>query len=125
MGKTQVTAELAEFIERTQISQIPDPVVQTAKLLIMDLLGVATAGSIEKPAIIIHELIEEQGGSGNATLIGTAYKSSPAWSALANGISGHVLDFDTVGKVESELGPISQNQAGLGQFSGEKSAQRF
>ena len=96
MGKTQITAELAEFIERTQISQIPDPVVQTAKLLVMDLLGVATAGSIEKCANIIHELTEVQGLSGDATLIGTAYKSNPAWSALANGISGHALDFDDV-----------------------------
>lgn len=96
MGKRKVTAELAQFIERTQIAQIPDPVVQTAKLLIMDLLGVATAGSIEKPAIIIHELTEKQGLSGDATLIGTTHKSSPAWSALANGISGHALDFDDV-----------------------------
>ena len=96
MEKTQVTAELAEFIERTQISRIPDPVVQTAKLLVMDLLGVATAGSIEKCANIIHELTEVQGLSGEATLIGTAYKSNPAWSALANGVSGHALDFDDV-----------------------------
>lgn len=96
MGKTQVTAELAEFIERTQISQIPDPVVQTAKRLVMDLLGVATAGSIEKPAIIIQELTEKQGHKGDATLIGTAYQSSPAWSAFANGIFGHALDFDDV-----------------------------
>jgi len=96
MGKTQITAELAEFIERTQISQIPGPVVETAKRLIMDLLGVATAGSKEKPAIIIQELTEKQNLRGDATLIGTAYQSSSAWSALANGISGHVLDFDDV-----------------------------
>jgi 2-methylcitrate dehydratase PrpD len=46
MGKRQITAEMSEFIETSQISQVPAPVVQAAKLLITDFLGVATAGSI-------------------------------------------------------------------------------
>jgi 2-methylcitrate dehydratase PrpD len=96
MGKRKITAEVSEFIETSQISQMPAPVVQAAKLLITDFLGVATAGSRERPARLIQELIKEQGLKGDATIIGSAYKSNPPWSSLANGISGHALDFDDV-----------------------------
>jgi 2-methylcitrate dehydratase PrpD len=96
MGGREITAELADFIERTQISQIPESTVQKAKTLVIDLLGVATGGSKEEAARIVQGLIEEQGLKGNATVIGSAYKSNPTWSALANGIAGHALDYDDV-----------------------------
>ena len=96
MDKRGITAQLAAFIERTQISEMPGPVVQKAKQLVTDLLGVATAGSREKPARIIQGFIEEQNPTGSATIIGTDQRSHPAASSLANGISGHVLDYDDV-----------------------------
>jgi 2-methylcitrate dehydratase PrpD len=58
--------------------------------------GVATAGSREKAARIIQGFIEEQNARGSATIIGTDQRSHPAASSLANGISGHVLDYDDV-----------------------------
>ena len=96
MDKRGITAQLAAFIERTRISEMPGPVVQKAKQLVTDLLGVATAGSREKPARIIQGFIEEQNPTGSATIIGTDQRSHPAASSLANGISGHVLDYDDV-----------------------------
>lgn len=96
MEERGITAKLADFIERTGISDIPDQVIQMAKPLVSDFLGVATAGSVEKPARIIQEMIREQGLNGAATVIGVGFRSSPTWSSLANGISGHVLDFDDV-----------------------------
>lgn len=89
-----ITAEVADFIERTQISRIPDAVVQTAKLLATDFLGVATAGSKEKPVRIAQGLIGEQGLNGRVTIIGSALRSHPVWASFVNGVSGHVLDFD-------------------------------
>jgi 2-methylcitrate dehydratase PrpD len=96
MDTREITAQLAAFIEKTRMSEIPGPVVQKAKQLITDLLGVATAGSREKPARIIQGFIEEQNARGSATIIGTDRRSHPAASALANGISGHALDYDDV-----------------------------
>jgi len=96
MEKRQITAEVSEFIERAEISQMPAHVIQTAKLLVTDFLGVATAGSKETPAKIIQELTKEQGLNNDATIIGSAYKAHPTLSSLANGISGHILDFDDV-----------------------------
>jgi len=94
MGEKDITARLADFIERTEISDIPGNVIQMAKPLIIDFLGVTTAGSVEEPSRIIQALIREQGLNGTATVIGTGFRSHPAWASLANGISGHSLDFD-------------------------------
>jgi 2-methylcitrate dehydratase PrpD len=99
MEKREITAELAGFIERIQIGDMGKPLVGAAKELITDFLGVATAGSGEKPARIIQKLIKEQGAEGRATIIGTSLKSHPAWTSLANGISGHALDFDDASQV--------------------------
>lgn len=96
MDTREITAQMATFIEKTRISEIPGPVVQKAKQLVTDLLGVATAGSGEKPARIIQGFIVEQNARGSATIIGTDQRSHPAASSLANGISGHVLDYDDV-----------------------------
>jgi len=96
MDTREITAQVATFIEKTRISEMPGPVVQKAKQLVTDLLGVATAGSREKPARIIQGFIEEQNARGSATIIGTAQRSHPTASSLANGISGHVLDYDDV-----------------------------
>jgi 2-methylcitrate dehydratase PrpD len=96
MEAKHITARLADFIESTEMSDIPGNVVQTAKLLISDFLGVATAGSVEQSAKIIQEVISGQGGNGKATVIGTDMCSHPTWSSLANGISGHTVDYDDV-----------------------------
>jgi len=96
MEKDEITVRLADFIERTDISHIPDSVVQMAKLLITDFLGVATGGAREDAGRIIQEMIREQGPGGGATLIGTSLRSHPTWASLANGISGHALDYDDV-----------------------------
>ena len=96
MEAKEITARLADFIESTEMSDIPGPVIQTAKLLVSDFLGVATAGSVEPSARIIQEVISEQGRNGKATVIGTDLGSHPTWSSLANGISGHTVDYDDV-----------------------------
>jgi len=96
MGGRKITAELADFIERTQISDMGNSVVQKAKVLMTDFLGVATAGAKEEPARIMQDLIKGQGINGRTTVIGSGLQSHPAWTSLANGISGHALDFDDV-----------------------------
>jgi 2-methylcitrate dehydratase PrpD len=94
MEGRKITLELADFIERTRISDIGNSVIQKAKLLIIDFLGVSVAGSREKAARIMQELAKEEGGQGEATIIGTRFKSGPTWASFANGIAGHALDFD-------------------------------
>ena len=96
MEAKDITARLADFIESTEISDIPGPVTQTAKLLISDFLGVCTAGSVEPSARIMQEMLKEHGVTGKTTVIGTDMRSDPVWSSLANGVSGHTVDYDDV-----------------------------
>lgn len=95
MGK-EITVRLADFIENASISDIPESVVQKAKFLITDFLGVTAGGSREESARIVQELTKEQGATGGATIIGTNLRAHPIWASFANGISGHTLDYDDV-----------------------------
>jgi 2-methylcitrate dehydratase PrpD len=94
MSEKGITAQLAAFVEESRISQMPDSLVQKAKQLITDFLGVTVGGSVEHPSRIIQAFIQEQGSNGEATIVGTPIRAHSTWAALANGIAGHALDFD-------------------------------
>ena len=96
MVTASLTGEVVQFIERTTLADIPAPVVQRAKTLVTDFLGVAVAGSVEPQARIVHRFLDEHGGGGTATVIGCSERTTVPWSALANGVAGHALDFDDV-----------------------------
>jgi 2-methylcitrate dehydratase PrpD len=89
-----VTNDLATFVTRTDYENLPENVVEHAKLCILDWLGAALAGSLEPPAKIIRSIINETGGRKESTVIGTRTKTSCMNAALANGIMGHTVELD-------------------------------
>ena len=89
MGPTQ---KLASFIEGTRLKSIPKPVVETAKNLILNVLGSMLAGSTEKTGKIGMALVKEGGGARHSTVAGGGFKTSALMAALANGISAHATD---------------------------------
>ena len=58
-----VTEDLSGLITQTDFRSLPPEVVEVAKTLILDGLGVSLAGSVEPPARIIAEYVQEMGGS--------------------------------------------------------------
>jgi 2-methylcitrate dehydratase PrpD len=94
MSKTEITAQLAEFIQKTRFSDIPEHVIGKAKELITDFLGVTTAGATEPPSKIVQSLVKEAGAVKESTVLGTPFQSTTTWAAFANGVAGHALDFD-------------------------------
>ena len=94
MKKTEITAQLAEFIQKTRFSDIPEHVIRKAKELVADFLGVTTAGAAEPPSRIVQGLVKEAGAVKESTVLGTALQSTATWAAFANGVAGHALDFD-------------------------------
>jgi 2-methylcitrate dehydratase PrpD len=42
----------------------------------------------------VRDLVREQGPGAGASIFGTRESASPAFAALANGVAGHVLDYD-------------------------------
>ncbi len=69
-------------------------VLATAKLGIFDVLGCIVAGVRTPTATKVRDLVREQGAGSGAAILGTREVAAPALAALANGVAGHVLDYD-------------------------------
>lgn len=89
-----VTARVAEFISKTELSDIPLKVRETAKLHLIDGLATMIAGSNDGASRAIRDYIGGLDRKGEATVIGTTKKLAAQHAALANGVQGHVLDYD-------------------------------
>lgn len=89
---TQITKDLAGFIQSTTYQNLPENVVKQAKLCFLDFLSVSLRGSQTKSSRIIRNIIE-RGKNGTSTVIGGG-RSNPLDAALANGVSAHSLDLD-------------------------------
>lgn len=98
MGSDQeVTKKLADFVCRTSYQDIPRSVVEHSKLLVLDWLGVALAGSRQKIATVLFDFVKEidgNGGLSQATVIGKGIKTDILKAALLNGTMSHALDMD-------------------------------
>ncbi len=110
-----ITQDLAEFIASTNYNNLPESVVNQAKLCFLDFLSVSLGGSQTKSVRIIRNifngngkgieseiregtkfnepLISAKSNYGKSTVIGWN-KLNPLDAALANGVSAHSLDLD-------------------------------
>jgi 2-methylcitrate dehydratase PrpD len=71
--------------------------VRTIKLAILDLLGCCVAGADALGSRLVATWAHAASGArGDAVIIGTELRATPALAALANGASGHALDYDDV-----------------------------
>ena len=86
-----IARALASFITS---SQPPQQALDLAARAFLDTIGVSLAGSAERPAQLVRELVAEESPDGPATILGTARRSSAAGAALVNGTAAHALDFD-------------------------------
>lgn len=91
---SRVTEQLAKFLRRTRYEDIPPDCVQTAKLCVLDFLGVSLLGAKEPAATILNDFLSRGGGPPESTILYYGRKSSAMSAALANGTFGHALDFD-------------------------------
>ena len=82
---------LAAFAATLQFDALPADVVASARLRILDVLGLALAASTYDFAAPV---IAAAAGPGACTIIGTSRTAVPASAALANGTLAHGLDFD-------------------------------
>jgi len=92
------TKKIAEFIVKTDLSQIPPEAHEVGKRAVLDLLGVALAGSRDTIGTIMTGLLKDMGGVPQASVWGKKFKTSPAHAAWANGTFGHALDYDDINR---------------------------
>ncbi len=94
MGPTET---VANFVAGTRFEALPGPVVEAAKVAILDGIGCLLAGSQEPLACIVAEYVERLGGSPDCVVAGHGFRTNPFLAAFANGTFLHALDFEIQG----------------------------
>jgi 2-methylcitrate dehydratase PrpD len=97
-----VTAAVAAFIEQSSFATFPEKAIVEARRCLIDGFGVVLAGSTVRGSAIVRDYVRSLGeqahaGSGDAgaTILGSErLRASAARAALANGASGHAMDYD-------------------------------
>jgi 2-methylcitrate dehydratase PrpD len=91
---SSLISNLSRFITTTRYDAIPPTVLESAKIAIMDCLGVAVAGAREESAQITARLARDEAAKEEATIYGQRFKSSVVQAAFVNGVAAHAHDFD-------------------------------
>ena len=94
MNETQT---LAQFIADTEYESLPPPVVEAAKIAILDGVANMVAGSVQELADIIGRYVRDSGGAPQSSVVGWGYQTNPPAAAFANGVFGHCLDYEIQG----------------------------
>src|SRR4051812_36671336 len=90
-----VTEAVARFITTTHKQDIPADSVALTKRCVIDGLGVILAGSTTPGSAIVRDYIRTRDGVAEATVFGSEpFRTGAASAALANGASGHAMDWD-------------------------------
>ncbi|MCZ6605490.1 MAG: MmgE/PrpD family protein [Alphaproteobacteria bacterium] len=93
---TQVTRKLAEFSAGLSLGDLPPEVVERAKLLVLDTVGIALRArhDTESTPSLLAAAAKLGLTGGAATVIGDSDTYAPPGAALINGALAHSLDFD-------------------------------
>jgi 2-methylcitrate dehydratase PrpD len=92
-----VERELAEVLAGAGYGDLPAEVRVDVQRAVLDWLGSALAGAVERPARMAQRVVAALGTSNEATIFG-AGRSSAAGAALANGVASHILELDDIHK---------------------------
>jgi 2-methylcitrate dehydratase PrpD len=96
-GEMDITRKLVDFCNNLIYGDLPPEVIDGAKYLALDFLGVASRGSLVDSTKAMYGLIEDLGlDSKGGVIIGTGMRAPYEYAALANGTSAHSLELDDV-----------------------------
>jgi len=96
IGQNPHTRRIAEFVSQLSYDQIPTPVRERLKLLILDSLGCAVYGAQLEWCRILRETLEQSDKTRDASIWGTDRKLSSAHAALVNGTQVQGFELDDV-----------------------------
>jgi 2-methylcitrate dehydratase PrpD len=85
---------LAEYAASTSFDAIPAEVKERAKHVIMDEMASATFGRKRIAGDLSARYVKSCGGSAESLVLGTAFRASAPYAALANGTAGHADEVD-------------------------------
>ena len=89
-----ITKLFGSYGANCELSSFTDEMRFFTKMSILDWCGVAYAAKKEPVSKIVSEMVMEEKGVNQATVISSGYRVSSRGAALANGATGHALDYD-------------------------------
>ncbi|HEY1372796.1 MAG TPA: MmgE/PrpD family protein [Candidatus Binatia bacterium] len=108
MSPKNITARIAESIAATRFDDLPAAVVEAAKDHILDGVATMIAGAREDASVHTRRYIAKLGAPRESTIFGARIKTAARYAALANGVQGHVLDYDDTQLATSAKIPFGQ-----------------
>ena len=100
--------QLAAFVEAATLDGASPEAVEQLKIRVLDTVGVAIGALDAEPIIAIRELLEDLGGTEQATLIGGG-KTTPERAAFFNSALSRYLDFMDAYLAKGETNHPSDN----------------
>ena len=94
MTSKTLLQKISDFAARSRDDGIDRELLQDARRRVADIVGIALAASGMEPAKIVGEVVEEWGGTPQASIVNKAEKYPAASAALVNGTLAHALDYD-------------------------------
>jgi 2-methylcitrate dehydratase PrpD len=89
------TSAVARFIAKASLRDMPPEAIEQGIRCLTDGFGVILAGSTVRGSAIVRDYVKAAAGKQEATVLGVGgLRASAAHAALANGASGHAMDFD-------------------------------
>jgi 2-methylcitrate dehydratase PrpD len=89
-----ISRKFCEAVAAIGYDDIPEDVIHTVKLFVLDTLGVI-GGAAHAPGVAeIGSRLERWEADGSATALTTGRRFSPPHAAMMNGAAAHALDFD-------------------------------
>src|SRR5438552_1118941 len=88
----QQIEELARFVARTRWDEVPAPVQQHTKLVLLDTLGVMLAGAQRPEVVQLRARLAPSAGKGATVYAHGWPQHDPRTAALLNGIGGRSIE---------------------------------
>ena len=85
---------IGRFVSGLKLQDVPPAVVEKAKLVFLDTLGIALASSTMDFGGMIMRVAQKLGGAAASLLIGSPTRVAPANAVIANSTLAHGLDYD-------------------------------
>ena len=85
---------IGRFVGGLELASVPSEVVEKAKLVFLDTLGVALASSTMDFGGMVTRVAQRLGGADASRVIGSPIKVAAANAVIANGTLAHGLDYD-------------------------------
>jgi 2-methylcitrate dehydratase len=87
-------ADLASWVARVRYEDFPPEVIAKAKRLLLDTIGCAIGAIDGAPVRIAAEVVRQQGGHQQATVLGGGWKASAEQATFLNALAIRYLDFN-------------------------------